>query len=215
MKPWRIEWSRTRVETAEEILLVPDDWDAARVRRYALDELHPDDDGSELTWDDDGPERAELETAATCDVPPHDADHAVGEDGVEVPVPEEPLVFPGEQDWMEWRGRRWATNGHGLWREDAPPPGVRRRLWWRETVEDFDRLTGTPSDMPATWALVERDDQQRFVSGDQSRLVTAAYVVGLVDCEVCIGGPEDPVVFRRGGEVVAYVAPLEPEDDDG
>ena len=75
-------------------------------------------------------------------------------------------------------------------------------------VEDFERAAQAVADTPATWALVERADRQRFVAGDQNRVVNPAYVVGLTDCEVCIGGPVDPLVFRRGGDVVAYVAPM-------
>lgn len=129
----RICVTRTVVETADVVAIVPFDSTDADVLTWAKGGLHVDDD----KWDRDDDLTGHPRATVTLAEDTVDYDHADmllmerGQDlasalgGGGYAVPWRP---PRPCEWIEWRGRRWGCDGLMLWREDAPP-SPKMRSW--------------------------------------------------------------------------------------
>ena len=195
---YRIEWTITRSAVVEAPDDVPEVDIEAAADRYPTDGLCDDDEYAtvERLHGDCEPDFV-LERGRLAEYVP----------------PPPPPEMPPDDAWIDWRGARWATNGHVLVREDVAKPTA---YPWKRGVGTSHHNLPTVADIDVMAAALATDPtvvvETPSVDGKSAMLtgpiwVGAEYVPYLADGDRLTGRPLSPVGVWRGDELVAVVMP--------
>tara|TARA_Y100000310_G_scaffold303003_3_gene340920 strand:- start:127 stop:798 length:672 start_codon:yes stop_codon:yes gene_type:complete len=189
---------------------VPEDWDDEASARLA--EEHAED--LDVRFDDDSP-KSSFRVRPIGPARTTHADLALRKDGV-VPYDPRPMFvdsLPSQDRWFTWRGRRWATNGIALVRDDAPRPmglwvnGDPDSVWMGrhpDTLEEAVRPG--PDRQPLRWVGSRLPSYSVLRGDDGSTILVNRHLSFLIRaCDLESMGHERPIACRMGGRIVAYV----------
>lgn len=220
----RICVTRTVVETADVVAIVPFDSTDADVLTWAKEGLSVDDDN----WDRDDDLTGYPKITVTLAEDTVDYDHAdmlltergqdltsaLGRGGYAVP-----WRPPRDCEWIEWRGHRWGCDGLLLWREDAPPsPKLRSwgggpRAAQRVTPETLDAMLVTYGidrldALPVATLLRRSAHLSEWACGDHRRYLDAGMYAGLGPLRMVGNEPLHPLaLLDADGDLMALYMP--------